>query len=268
MNRSGSIRLLADVYQKRYSSSIALMKTTSLIKLLQTSEPRGVPLDSATLQSHGISSALAHDYVKSGWLERLGRGVFMFAADKLARDTTLKFLERKMPGLHVAAKTALAWHGFRQNVAHKETIILWGSRKGALPPWFLDRFSARYSTARLFDDELPSGFGLAPLPEWPDGPKVSAPERALLEMLSEVGVHQQVDEARGIMESVRQVRLRQLQTLLNHCRMTKAIRLCVTWAGELGLPWAEKAREAASGRTGGSRWVKRLKDGGTLILKP
>jgi len=228
-----------------------------------------MPLDTATLQGHGISSALAHDYVKSGWLERLGRGVFMFAGDELKRDPTIRFLQRKMPELHVAAKTALSWHGFRQNLPHRETLILWGSRKDSLPLWFLERFPARFSSARLFDGKLPSAeSGLAPLPESPDGPDVSAPERALLEMLSEVGVHQTIEEARGIMESVRQLRSRHLAALLEHCRMTKAIRLCVTWADELGLPWAEKAREAAKGRTGSSRWVWQLKDGRTLILKP
>jgi hypothetical protein len=97
---------------------------------------------------------------------------------------------------------------------------------------------------------------------------VSTPERALLEMLSEVGVHQPIEEARGIMESVRQLRTRHLATLIEHCRMTKAVRLCVVWAEELGLIWAEKAREAAGGKTSSSRWVKRLKDGRTLILKP
>ncbi|HRQ87379.1 MAG TPA: type IV toxin-antitoxin system AbiEi family antitoxin domain-containing protein [Bacteroidia bacterium] len=241
---------------------------TNLIKSLQIVEPRGAPLDSATLRGHGISSALAHDYVKSGWLERLGRGVFLFAGDRLERDATLCFLERRMPGLHVAARTALAWHGFRQNVAHRESLVLWGSRKGPLPSWFVERFPARYSAPRLFDDDLPAGWGLAPLAESPDGPMVSSPERALLEMLSEVGVHQAVEEARGIMESVRQIRSRQLAKLLSHCRMAKAIRLCVAWAEELGLPWAEQAREAAAHRTGGSRWIRRLADGHTLILKP
>jgi len=241
----------------------------SLIKTLQTSEPRGMPLDSATLRQHGISSALAHDYVKSGWLKRLGRGVFMFAGDELKRNATLRFLERKMPGLHVAAKTALAWHGYRQNVPHLETLILWGSRKGTLPSWFNERFPTRFNTTRLFDDELAdSDFGLASLPESPDGPKVSCPERALLEMLSEVAVHQSVEEARSIIESVRQLRSRQLAALLERCRMTKTIRLCVGWAEELGLPWAEKAKEASSGKTGNRRWVKRLRNGRTLILKP
>jgi hypothetical protein len=241
---------------------------TGLIRSLQISERRGAPLDTDVLRRHGISSALAHDYTKSGWLERLGRGVFQFAGDQLQRDATLRFLESKVPDLHVAAKTALDWHGFRQNVAHEETLVLWGARNGNLPDWFQQRFPARYSTARLFEDTLPPAYGLAPLPEAPGGPKVSSPERALLEMLSEVGVHQEVDEARAIMESIRQLRSAQLSVLLAHCRMVKAVRLCVIWAEQLRLPWAEKARQGAGDRIGSGRWIKRLKDGTTLVLEP
>jgi hypothetical protein len=87
-------------------------------------------------------------------------------------------------------------------------------------------------------------------------------------MLSEVGVHQEVDEARHIMESVRQLRTATLCRLLESCRMVKAVRLCVGWAKELELPWATQAREAAKGKMGTGRWVTRLKDGSTLILKP
>jgi hypothetical protein len=238
------------------------------IKDLQVAVPRGVPLDSQKLERLGVSRALAHEYVKAGWLEKLGRGVFMFAGDQLARDASLKFLATKIPGLHVAAKSALALHGFRQNVAFQETTILWGSHRAVLPEWFQERFPARYGNAPLFGDELPPGYGLAPLSESPDGPLVSAPERALLEMLSEIGVHQELIEARAIMEGVRQLRSRHLQMLLAHCRMVKAVRLCVGWATELELPWATQAREAAAGKMGTSRWVVRFKNGRTLILKP
>ena len=237
------------------------------IKTLQTKLPRGAPLGTATLAGLGISSALAHEYVKAGWLEKLGRGVFMFAGDELQRNETLAFLEPRIPGLHVAAKTALAWHGFRHKVAVTETTILWGDRRTELPSWFQDRFPARYSSSRLFDDDLPAGTGIAPMSEFPNGPRVSSPERALLEMLSEVGVYQELEEARAIMENVRQLRSRQLRLLLSHCRMVKAVRLCVAWAREFDLPWAGLAREAASGRMGSGRWITRLKDGKTLILK-
>lgn len=237
------------------------------IKNLQISLPRGSPFDTSSLKCLGISAALAHEYVKSGWLEKLGRGVFMFAGDVLKLEETLVFLEARMPGLHIAARTALSRHGFEQNLAIKETTILWGDRRTRLPAWFTQHFPARYSSSRLFDDGLADGFCLSPLPESPGGPQVSGPERALLEMLSEVGVHQELEEARGIMEGVRQLRMRHLSQLLACCRMVKAVRLCVIWSKELDLPWADQAREAASGRMGSGRWVARLKNGQTLILK-
>ena len=237
------------------------------IKTLQTTLPRGAPFDTPILKRLGVSAALAHEHVKSGWLEKLGRGVFMFAGDELKREETLSFLEPRIPGLHIAAKTALSRHGYRQNLAIKETTILWGDRRTPLPVWFTQRFPARYSSSRLFEDSLPDGFCMSPLPESPEGPQASGPERALLEMLSEVGVHQELDEARHIMEGVRQLRMRHLKQLLANCRMVKAVRLCVVWSRELDLPWADQAREAAAGRMGSGRWVTRLKNGQTLILK-
>lgn len=238
------------------------------IKKLQNGIPRGRPCDNTQLQALGISTALAHRYVKSGWLQKLSRGVFTFPGDILNLEATLSFLARKDPELHVAARAALDWRGFRHNLAYEETLILWGGRPASPPKWFCDHFPNRYSFSRLFDDTLPAGFGLSPLPQDPDGPLVSEPERALLEMLSEVGVHQQVDEARQIMEGVRQLRAATLGRLLGACKMVKAVRLCVSWAEELSLPWAAKAREAAKGKMGHGRWVARLKDGTTLVLKP
>ena len=191
----------------------------------------------------------------------------MFAGDKLDGKATLRFLEKKIPGLHVAAKTALAWHGFRHNLAHRETLALRGRRRTPPPEWFRRRFPCRYSSARLFEEDLPPGFAISRLPDSPDGPAVSEPERALLEMLSEVGVRQEIEEARQIMENLRRLRARHLAKLLESCRMVKAVRLCVSWAEELDLPWAGQAR-AAAGKTGDSRWVARLRNGRTLVLKP
>lgn len=241
---------------------------TNRIKEVQTRLPRRVPFGTSDLAALGVSASLAHEYVNASWLEKLGRGVFKLPGEELRLNGSLLFLQKKLPGLHVAAKTALAWHGFRHNVAAKETTILWGDRRGGLPGWFNERFPVRYSSSRIFDDQLAPGTCVSPLPDMPDGPRVSEPERALLEMLSEVGVHQELEEARNIMEGMRQVRTRKLGTLLARCTMVKTVRLCVSWARELELPWAEQAREAAKGRMGTGRWIGRLKDGRTLILNP
>jgi hypothetical protein len=216
----------------------------------------------------GVSSALAHHYLKSGWLVRLGRGVFMFPNDTLRREDCLKFLSRRVAGFHVGGKTALAWRGVRHNLPAREPLSLWGEGKASLPQWFRQRFASRYTARNPFSPRLPRNFGLQPLPETPGGVPVSVPERALLEMLSEVGVHQGIEEARNIMEGARSLRPEVLTTLLRNCQRVKVVRLSVCWAEELNLPWAAAARKAAGNRPGHGRWTARLKDGTLLILKP
>lgn len=247
---------------------MALTARHNLIRNLQTTFPRGTPFDHRQLAEVGVSSALAHHYLKSGWLARLGRGVFMFPNDTLHREDCLQFLSRRMPGFHVGGKTALAWRGVRHNLPVQEPLSLLGAGKASLPAWFQERFPSRYTARNPFSDGLPEDFGLQPLPETPDGVLVSVPERALLEMLSEVGVHQGIEEARNIMEGTRSLRPEVLATLLKHCQRVKVERLCVGWSEELNLPWAAGAREAVGTRLGRSRWTARLKDGTLLILKP
>lgn len=247
---------------------MALTKRHDLIKHLQTALPRGTPSDHQQLAELGVSSALAHHYVKSGWLVRLGRGVFRFPNDTLRQEDCLKFLSRRVPGFHVGGKTALAWRGIRHNVPARESLSLWGEGKASLPGWFRTLFPARYTARHPFSARLPKNFGLQPLPETPDGVLVSAPERALLELLSEVGVHQGIEEARNIMEGARALRPEVLATLLKHCQRVKVVRLCVRWAEEMSLPWAAAARKARGNQRDQSRWTARLKDGTVLVLKP
>ena len=214
-----------------------------------------------------VSSALAHHYVQSGWLARLGRGVFMFPNDTLKEEDCLKFLSRRLSGFHVGGKTALAWRGVHHNLPVNEPLWLWGDKKARLPAWFNERFRAHYTARSPFDSAMAKDLGLQTLPETPDGVLVSVPERAVIEMLSEVGIHHGIEEARNILEGVRSLRLDVLALLLKHCQRIKVVRLCVLWAEELNLSWAEAARKAAGNKIGRSRWTSQLKDGTTLILK-
>lgn len=246
---------------------MALTTRHKLIKRLQMAFPRGTPFDHQQLVALGVSSALAHHYLKSGWLTRLGRGVFMFPNDSLRREDCLKFLSRQKPGFHVGGKTALAWRGVRHNLPAREPLSLWGEGKASLPEWFQKRFPSRYTTRNSFSAKLPKNYGLQSLPETPNGALVAVPERALLEMLSEVGVHQGIEEARNIMEGARSLRPEVLTMLLKNCRRVKVVRLCVSWAEELKLPWAAAAKKAAGKSLSHGRWMHRLRDGTLLVLK-
>lgn len=191
----------------------------------------------------------------------------MFPNDELNLAESIKFLARRLPNLHLGGKTALAWRGIRHNVVARESVCLWGAESGRLPEWFAARFKATYRARGLFDSHLAPDFGLQPIPEDPSGPLVSVPERALLELLSEVGLGQDVEEARNLMEALRSPRLETLGPLLKSCTRVKVSRLCVQWADELQLAWAGDARRLAGVR-GRGRWSTRLPDGSTLTLKP
>lgn len=245
------------------------MATTNRRKLntLYTQLPSGAPLTSSALTALGISADLAVHYVRSGWLTRLARGVYCRKGDTLLLNPSLLLLERQIAGLHVGGKSALAWYGISHYVSQKSALHLYGWAAARLPGWFLERFPAEYHRKRLFD-ELPAKLmNVTPFEKQVDAPLVSAPERAFLELLSEVGVRQPLQEAQELAESAYTLRADVLEKLLQRCTSVKTVRLCLRFGRELSLPWASKLTPARL-PTGSNRpWVSRSKDG-LLVLKP
>jgi len=238
-----------------------------LFRQALTSLPRGTPLSTHLLRDHGLTAKQVGRLAESGWLRRLGRGVYLLPGDELNRDAALAWLGTQVPGLHVAGKTALGWRGVRHNLAFKERLVLWGDVPARLPDWLTVVFSASYQATHLFDDALPPDLGLAPLPGGRPDVLVSAPERALLELLSDVGKRQGIDEARHLVEGARSLRLDVLDTLLAHLKRIKVARLAHWFADDLGLPWAGLARRHSERLGGGQRWVSATKTGERLNLK-
>lgn len=238
-----------------------------LFRRLLPDVPRGTPLSTAWLQTQGLNAKQVARLAADGWLQRLGRGLYLLPGDVLNREASLAQLTQAMPGLHVAGKTALAWRGIRHNLAFKEHLILWGDKPGSLPDWFTAAFPASYQATHLFDVTLPPSTGLAPLPSGPPDVMVSTPERALLELLSDVGKAQGLEEARHLVESARALRMPVLDELLTHLQRIKVVRLACMMADELGLPWANMARQHSERLGGGERWVSTTKTGERLNLK-
>lgn len=223
-------------------------------------------MTSKDLASLGISADLAVHYVRAGWLNRLGRGVFVRPGEAPGLHPSLRLLERTIPGFHVGGKTALNWYGVRHYVGQQETLHLYGSVSAKLPPWFLERFPAEYHRKRLFTELPDKLLHVAPFEKRRDGPRVSAPERALLELLSEVGVRQPLQEARELMESLYNLRTDVLRELLMDCTSVKTVRLCLQLGREFSLPWIKKL-DPTELPTGSNRpWVWRSADG-LLLLK-
>jgi hypothetical protein len=191
----------------------------------------------------------------------------MLPGDTLTRDGCLAFLSQQIPGLHVGGKTALAWRGIRQNVNFREVVSVWGDQPKRLPSWFTERFSSRYQATHLFDADLRKGFGLQPLPNGRPEILVSVPERALLELLSDVGKTQSLQETRQLVESLRTLRDKTLDELLAHTTRIKVVRLAELLARDLDLPWAATAKRHSERIGGGKRWVAVAKTGERLDLR-
>lgn len=176
-----------------------------------------------------------------------------------------------MPRLHIGGKSALALQGVRHNLGSRETWVLWGDRRYALPAWFTSRFLARYCHARLFDWQDPAlaTKTLTTPPDMPDAIEMACPERAVLEMLYEVGVKQSLEEARNLFDGLRSPRKEVLGQLLSCCTSVKAVRLFLTYARETKLVDVDALLSEYPVRTGSaSRWMSRLDDGTLLSLRP
>jgi hypothetical protein len=239
----------------------------SKLNNLMTRMPKGMPLTSARLAQAGVSGDLAVRYARNGWLQRLARGIYQRAGDLLELHPTLRVLEGMTRGLHIGGKTALDWYGIRQYIAPNPVLLIYGWDAFQLPAWFTRSFPAEYRRKRLFEEDPRAMLGVQPHRDTSDGAMTSNPERALLEMLSEVGTRQTLDEARELAQTTDTLRYEELQRLLQACRSVKTVRLALTLGRELELPWAS-ALDVGKLPTGSkSRWVARSRDG-TIVLKP
>ncbi|WP_448151913.1 type IV toxin-antitoxin system AbiEi family antitoxin domain-containing protein [Castellaniella caeni] len=242
-----------------------------VIKRVLTGLPRGAPFDLAMLESFGVSPQLAARYAESGWLVRLAHGVYAFPNDDFDVSGALRFLQQRVAGLHVGGKSALALQGVRHNLAPRETLVLWGSARFALPAWFTTRFPARYVNAKLFDwpDDVLAGKTLHTPPGQATGLQVAVPERAVLELLYEVGTRESLEEARNLFDGLRLPRKDVLGHLLVCCISVKAVRLFLTWARETAVIDVDTLLAQYPARTGSNtRWMSRLDDGTLLSLNP
>jgi hypothetical protein len=89
----------------------------------------------------------------------------------------------------------------------------------------------------------------------------------MLELLSEVGVRQPLQEAKELMESTYNLRADVLRELLKRCTSVKTVRLCLQPGRASSFPWAQKL-DPAEPLTGSARSCVARSADGLLVLKP
>jgi hypothetical protein len=227
----------------------------------------GTPLSSEDLTALGVSSDLTIYYVRAGRLQRLARGVYCLPDDSLALRPSIALLQRSFEGLHVSGESALEWHGMYRQVSRQPLLHLRGWQAGHLPAWFIDRFPAEYHRNRLFEERPDAPLHVRPFENDKDAPLISLPERALLEVLSEVGLRQSLQDAREFVQHSSSLRGDILLDLLKHCASVKTVRLCLQLGREFAQPWIGELNPSLLPKGSDRPWVWRSADG-LLVLKP
>jgi len=196
------------------------------------------------LEAQGAYQQLVHEYEKSGWIQRIGQGAYARGGDTVEWTGGLYALQELLGlPIHVGAKTALQIQGYAHflPLGKGGGVSLVGAPGTRLPAWFRQYdwgVGLHYFTSRLFADDPDAGLTQKELGSV--GVTVSAPERAILEVLYLVPKEESFEEAALLMEGLTTLRPRLVQSLLEQCHSAKVKRLFMFLAESCNHAWVRK----------------------------
>jgi hypothetical protein len=212
-------------------------------QLLQT-WPAGTVAVATWLEKRGVYQQLVHEYEKTSWLRRVGQGAYAKAGDKVEWTGGLYALQEhlKLP-IHVGGKTALQMQGYAHflPLGKKLAVSLFALPNVKLPAWFKQHrwgVKVRYTTTNLFAGQAGQGLTDKELGRYQI--KMSAAERAIMEVLYGVPQLDSYEEARLLMEGLTTLRPRVVQNLLEKCASVKVKRLFMLLAENCEHAWVKK----------------------------
>jgi len=215
----------------------------SKINRLISQWPRGTPAAASYLNAQGFSHDLLTKYKKSGWIQSFGRGSYILSGDKVEWPGALFALQTQLGlNVHPGGKTALELKGYAHYLpSGKRKIFLYGTQGLVLPTWFKgDRLGVEITLIRTNLFPAASEPGFSEFKEKDLTLKISAPERAAMEMLHLVPGKVGFDEASLIMENLATLRSEMVQRLLVMCRSVKVKRLFMFMAEKHGHSWVSE----------------------------
>jgi len=205
-------------------------------------------MDTEMLREMGVNERSLSYMVSAAWLDQLGRGAYLLRGDTPTQEGILAFLSRRIMGLHVGGKTALDWQGVRHNIAFREKVVLWGQISYRFPDWVDKHLQYTYQTTDLFEETFPYGEGLKPLPNRHPSVLVSIPERAFIELVSDVGKGQTLEEVQNIIVTMRSLRAPVLYNLLDQCTRVKVLKLVRKLGEQSGFAWGKDLNQYVNRR--------------------
>lgn len=209
------------------------------IKLIIEKVPRNAVLFSSWLSENGIDRKEQTLYVRSGWLERISRGVYKLAGETPTVYSILASYNTQLNKMiRIGASTALDLRGYSHFVMMgKPLAYIFSSKNQRIPSWFEEGewdMTIKYFTTSAFGE---AELGLRKM--MIDGNEVlfSSPERAFMECLHLSPAHYSLMDIYYVMEMLTTLRPKLVQELLEICTSVKVKRLFLYMAEKSGHLW-------------------------------
>lgn len=240
-------------------------KLNKLLNLL----PEGVAVPSKWLVEQGYSRQLVRKYVQGGWLVPLGRSVFARPQMVLNWQGLVLGIQHfaRLP-FHVGGISALNLQGYAHYLPLGELgdnpkeghdlIHLWG--QGKIPAWVQTVALSKklqFHKRQLFGSLTPAdGLKFVPSGIRDLQIQVSTPERAIMEVLYDVGDDEHsFTHAFELFEGLTSLRPKVVNKLLQHCSSIKVKRLFLFMADQLSYPWISRIEKDQLNLGSGRRLV-------------
>ncbi len=205
--------------------------------------PEGLVVDTPWLEARGYRRQWREKYVAHGWLQGVTRGVYRRPPQepRLAWQRVVISLQRLLDKpVHVGGRSALDLHGLAHYVrmGGDPTVHLYTYE--SLPGWTskicMDATLVEHRAGKLFEQNAP---GLTDIEwgHWGWKIRLSAPERALCELLDELPERETFHQADMLMESARTLSPKRVQAILEACRSVKVKRLFLWFAEKQEHAW-------------------------------
>lgn len=211
--------------------------------------PYGLAVTRPWLLAQDVERHKVDNWVKSGKLKPVARGVFIRPETELTWQSVVYSLQRMGCSLIVGGLTALTMQGMVHYLSPNadKKIHLYGTEK--LPAWINqampDKVFIRHtglSTQKTDPAYRSVSWGL---PHMPYGTKelsllISSPEQAFLEALLDVPDHLSFEHADQLLQGLPTLSPQRLNHLLQHCKNIKVKRLFLWLAERNQSPWLKK----------------------------
>ena len=201
--------------------------------------PQSCVLFGDWMTKQGVDSKLQHAYMKSGWLTRISKSVYVLqSAVPTLMQTIAAYNNQLSKQCVVGAYTALELRDYAHYASiGKPNAYLFTDKASKLPSWILERdwdMTVRYMTTSFLGNDLK---GVEHLQVNDADLLVSSPERAILECLYLPDAASSLLDIYYIMEGLTTLRPNLLQSLLETCSSQKVRRLFIYMAEKAGHPW-------------------------------